>query len=93
MEQWRWDGQMNLFVASFFFDRAAEAVFIGPALFVAKVHTTDSEETTRRARETKLENAKSTYPVFVERFHDERKLLALDFDLNKGLAVWGSWSW
>nr|ARM20272.1 apyrase 2 [Triadica sebifera] len=56
------DGQKNLFVASFFFDRAAEAGFIDPALPVAKVHPSDFEEAAKRACETKFENAKSTYP-------------------------------
>ncbi|WCJ43691.1 Ectonucleoside triphosphate diphosphohydrolase 5 [Euphorbia peplus] len=56
------DGQKNLFVASFFFDRAAEAGFIDPALPVAKVHPADFEEAAKRACETKLENAQSTYP-------------------------------
>ncbi|KAL3637718.1 putative apyrase 1 [Castilleja foliolosa] len=32
------DGQKNLFVASLFFDRAAEAGFVDPNLAVAKVH-------------------------------------------------------
>ncbi|XP_002525470.2 apyrase 2 [Ricinus communis] len=56
------DGQKNLFVASFFFDRAAEAGFIDPTQPVARVHPGDFEEAAKRACETKLENAKSTYP-------------------------------
>ncbi|CAN1271263.1 Apyrase 2 [Linum perenne] len=55
------DGRKNLFVASFFFDRAAEAGFINPKLPVAKVRPSDFEEAARRACETKLEAAKSTY--------------------------------
>ncbi|KAJ9131940.1 hypothetical protein P3X46_034841 [Hevea brasiliensis] len=55
------DGQKNMFVASFFFDRAAEAGFIDPALPVAKVHPVDFEEAAKRACETKLEDAKSAY--------------------------------
>ncbi|KAM7500339.1 hypothetical protein LguiA_024753 [Lonicera macranthoides] len=56
------DGQKNLFVASFFFDRAAEAGFIDPNAAVAKVRPVDFEEAAKRACETKLEDAHSTYP-------------------------------
>ncbi|CAN1233602.1 Apyrase 2 [Linum perenne] len=56
------DGQKNLFVASFFFDRAAEAGFINPKLPVAKVRPSDFEEAARRACETKLDSGMSTYP-------------------------------
>ncbi|KAJ9179941.1 hypothetical protein P3X46_008251 [Hevea brasiliensis] len=55
------DGQKNLFVASFFFDRAAEAGFIDPALPVAKVHPVDFEDAAKRTCETKLEDANSLY--------------------------------
>ncbi|CAN1247231.1 Apyrase 2, partial [Linum grandiflorum] len=60
------DGRKNLFVASFFFDRAAEAGFINPKLPVAKVRPSDFEEAARRACETKLEAAKSTYAAVEE---------------------------
>ncbi|RZC55206.1 hypothetical protein C5167_014050 [Papaver somniferum] len=56
------DGQKNLFVASFFFDRAAEAGFVNSNLPVAKVRPVDFEEAAKRACETKLEDAKTTYP-------------------------------
>lgn len=56
------DGQRNLFVASFFFDRAAEAGFVNAKEPVAKVHPGDFEEAAKRACQTKLEDAKSTYP-------------------------------
>ncbi|KAL6552088.1 Apyrase 2 [Orobanche gracilis] len=56
------DGQKNLFVASFFFDRAAEAGFVDPSLAVAKVHPHDYEDAAKRACETQLEDAKSVYP-------------------------------
>lgn len=56
------DGQKNMFVASFFFDRAAEAGFIDPKLSVAKVRPVDFEDAAKRACETSLEQAKSTYP-------------------------------
>ncbi|KAK4282151.1 hypothetical protein QN277_013561 [Acacia crassicarpa] len=55
------DGQKKLFVASFFFDRAAEAGIADPNSPVAKVHPVDFEEAAKRACETKLEDAKSTY--------------------------------
>ncbi|KAJ7971825.1 Apyrase-like protein [Quillaja saponaria] len=56
------DGQKNLFVASFFFDRAAEAGFVDSHSPVAKVRPVDFEDAAKRACETKLEDAKSTYP-------------------------------
>ncbi|KAK6151894.1 hypothetical protein DH2020_014529 [Rehmannia glutinosa] len=56
------DGQKNLFVASFFFDRAAEAGFIDPNLAVAKVHPADFENAAKRACETSLEDGRSAYP-------------------------------
>ncbi|XP_050221583.1 apyrase 2-like [Mercurialis annua] len=56
------DGQKNLFVASFFFDRAAEAGFIDPAQPVATVHPGNFEEAAKRACELKIDDAKSTYP-------------------------------
>ncbi|XP_058737689.1 apyrase 2-like [Vicia villosa] len=56
------DGQKNLFVASFFFDRAAEAGFADPNKPVAIVHPMDFEEAAKQACQTKLKNAKSTYP-------------------------------
>ncbi|KAJ8771719.1 hypothetical protein K2173_026896 [Erythroxylum novogranatense] len=56
------DGQKNLFVASFFFDRAAEAGFVDSNVPVAKVSPVDFEEAAKRACETKLKDAKSTYP-------------------------------
>ncbi|KAL3812433.1 hypothetical protein ACJIZ3_013701 [Penstemon smallii] len=56
------DGQKNLFVASFFFDRAAEAGYINPSLAYAKVRPVDFEDATKRACETSLENADSIYP-------------------------------
>nr|GMC80996.1 apyrase 2-like [Ipomoea batatas] len=56
------DGQRNLFVASFFFDRAAEVGFINAtAAPVAKVRPADFESAARDACETGLEDAKSKY--------------------------------
>ncbi|OIT38401.1 PREDICTED: apyrase 2-like [Nicotiana attenuata] len=56
------DGQKNMFVASFFFDRAAEAGMINPSLAVAKVRPVDYESAAKRACETGLEGAKSAFP-------------------------------
>ncbi|XP_049397868.1 apyrase 2-like [Solanum stenotomum] len=56
------DGQKNMFVASFFFDRAAEAGIINPSLAVAKVHPADYESAANRACATGLEGAKSEFP-------------------------------
>ncbi|KAF5749195.1 putative adenosine diphosphatase [Tripterygium wilfordii] len=55
------DGQKHLFVASFFFDRAAEAGFIDINKPVAKVHPADFEDAAKRACQTKLDDAKSIY--------------------------------
>ncbi|XP_052111194.1 apyrase 2 [Arachis duranensis] len=55
------DGQKNLFVASFFFDRAAEAGFADPNLPIVKVRPVDFEVAAKRACQTKLEEAKSAY--------------------------------
>ncbi|KAI3470247.1 hypothetical protein Pfo_026910 [Paulownia fortunei] len=56
------DGQKNLFVASFFFDRAAEAGFVDPSLAVGKVHPADFEDAAKHACETRLKDGRSTYP-------------------------------
>lgn len=56
------DGQRNLFVASFFFDRAAEAGFVNSNEPVAKVHPADFEEAAKRACQTTLKEAKPIYP-------------------------------
>lgn len=56
------DGQKNLFVASFFFDRAAEAGFINSKEPVVTVHPSDFKEAAKRACGTKIEEGKSKYP-------------------------------
>ncbi|KAL5706562.1 apyrase [Ranunculus cassubicifolius] len=56
------DGQKNIFVASFFFDRAAEAGFVDPNLAVAKVSPVNFEEAAKRACETNLVDAAGLYP-------------------------------
>lgn len=55
-------GQKNLFVASFFFDRAAEAGFVDSQKPVATVHPSDFKEAAKKACATKLEEAQSKYP-------------------------------
>lgn len=57
------DGQKNLFVASFFFDRAAQAGFADPNEPVAVVHPRNFMDAAKQACETKLENAKASYPL------------------------------
>ncbi|KAI3688090.1 hypothetical protein L1987_81798 [Smallanthus sonchifolius] len=56
------DGQKNLFVASFFFDRAAEAGFIDASKPVAEVSPKDFQVAAQRVCKTTLEDAKSQYP-------------------------------
>ncbi|KAI3738591.1 hypothetical protein L2E82_28628 [Cichorium intybus] len=55
------DGQKNLFVASFFYDRAAEAGFIDGTKSTAKVRPVDFQEAADHACANKLEDAKSKY--------------------------------
>lgn len=55
------DGQKSLFVASFFFDRAAEAGFVDANLPVAKVKPSDFEEAAKRACKLSVEEAKGIY--------------------------------
>lgn len=55
------DGQKNLFVASFFFDRAVEAGFVDPNVAVAEVHPADFQDEAKRACQTRLEDAKDIY--------------------------------
>ncbi|KAJ1699144.1 hypothetical protein LUZ63_007656 [Rhynchospora breviuscula] len=56
------DGQKNLFVASFFFDRAAEAGFVDPKAAVAKVKASEFEDAAKRACKLNIKDAKATYP-------------------------------
>uniref|UniRef100_A0A0E0CZX8 apyrase n=1 Tax=Oryza meridionalis TaxID=40149 RepID=A0A0E0CZX8_9ORYZ len=56
------DGQKNLFVASFFFDRAAEAGFVNPKAPFAKVKPSDFEEAARRVCKLNVKDAQATYP-------------------------------
>ncbi|XP_068661767.1 apyrase 2-like isoform X2 [Aristolochia californica] len=70
------DGQKNLFVASFFFDRAAEAGFVDPKQPEAWVKPADFEDAAKRACELNIEVARSTYPRV-----DEANLPYLCMDL------------
>ncbi|KAJ0778237.1 putative apyrase [Helianthus annuus] len=56
------DGQKRLYVASFFFDRAAEVGFINGSKPVAKARPQDFQVAAQRACRTTLEDAKSKYP-------------------------------
>ncbi|KAF3323695.1 apyrase 1 [Carex littledalei] len=56
------DGQKNLFVASFFFDRAPKAGFVDPKKSVAKTKASDFEDTAKRASKLNIKDAKATYP-------------------------------
>ncbi|PKA58559.1 putative apyrase 1 [Apostasia shenzhenica] len=56
------DGQKSLFVASFFFDRAAEAGFVDVNSPVAKVKPLDYEEAAKRVCKLSVEEAKAIYP-------------------------------
>ncbi|KAF5198717.1 Apyrase-like protein [Thalictrum thalictroides] len=80
------DGQKNIFVASFFFDRAVEAGFVNPNLAVAKVRPVDFEDAAKRACETKLEDAKSTYSQVEE---DNLPYLCMDLVYQFTLLVDG----
>ncbi|XP_058197951.1 apyrase 2-like [Rhododendron vialii] len=80
------DGQKNLFVASFFFDRAAEAGFVKPNLPVAKVHPMDFANEAKRACETNFEDAKSRYPHVEE---DNLPYLCMDLVYEFTLLVDG----
>ncbi|KAL5197196.1 hypothetical protein ABZP36_000708 [Zizania latifolia] len=55
-------GQKNLFVASFFFDRAAEAGFVNPNAAVAKVKPSDFEKAAKRACKLNVKDAQAAYP-------------------------------
>ncbi|XP_078437502.1 putative apyrase 1 [Wolffia australiana] len=56
------DGQKKLFVASFFFDRAAEAGFVDPKVPIAKVRPSDFEDAAKRACGLNLEEAQKRFP-------------------------------
>lgn len=82
----RGDGQKNLFVASFFFDRAAEAGIVDSNLDVAKVRPVDYEGAARRACASGLEDAKSTFPRVDQ---DNLPYLCMDLTYQYTLLVDG----
>jgi apyrase len=80
------DGQKKLFVASFFFDRAAEADIINPSVAVAKVKPADFEEAAKKACEASYEDAGKIYP-HVEK--DNLPYLCMDLTYQYTLLVDG----
>ncbi|CAA6654529.1 unnamed protein product [Spirodela intermedia] len=80
------DGQKKLFVASFFFDRAAEAGFVDPKLSVAKVNPSDFEDAAKRACGLNLEEAGKTYPKVEE---DNLPYLCMDLVYQYTLLIDG----
>ncbi|KAK8470183.1 hypothetical protein PHAVU_004G077550 [Phaseolus vulgaris] len=80
------DGQKNLFVASFFFDRAAEAGFADPKSPVVKVRPVDFEAASKQACRTKIEDVKSFYPRVEE---GNRPYLCMDLLYQYALLVDG----
>ncbi|OEL19028.1 putative apyrase 2 [Dichanthelium oligosanthes] len=55
-------GQKNLFVASFFFDRAAEAGFVNPKAPIAKVKPSDFEKAAKSACKLSVKDVEAAYP-------------------------------
>ncbi|KAJ6845775.1 putative apyrase 1 [Iris pallida] len=80
------DGQKNLFVASFFFDRAAEAGFVDSNLPVARVKPTDFETAAKHACELTVEATKTAYPHVSE---DNLPYLCMDLVYQYTLLVDG----
>ncbi|KAJ3682947.1 hypothetical protein LUZ60_013174 [Juncus effusus] len=80
------DGQKNLFVASFFFDRAAEAGFVDPKAAVAKVKVSEFEDAAKRACKLNVNDAKSTYPSVSD---DNLPYLCMDLVYQLTLLVDG----
>lgn len=60
------EGQKNLYVASFFYERAAQAGFIDPNEPVAIAHPRNFQDAAKQACETTLENAKASYPRVID---------------------------
>ncbi|GAB4854078.1 Apyrase 2 [Ancistrocladus abbreviatus] len=80
------DGQKHLFVASFFFDRAAEAGFVDKKKPVAIVRPADFADAANRACAMKLNDAKSVYPNVEE---DNLPYLCMDLVYQFTLLVDG----
>ncbi|KAF7053975.1 hypothetical protein CFC21_061759 [Triticum aestivum] len=80
------DGQKNLFVASFFYDRAAQAGFVNPKAAVAKVKPSDFEEAARRVCKLNVKEAHATYPDVSE---EDIPFLCMDLVYQHTLLVDG----
>ncbi|CAH9101886.1 unnamed protein product [Cuscuta europaea] len=81
------DGQKNLYVASFFFDRAAEVgIIVDPSVPVAKVRPVDFESAASTACATGLEDAKAKFPRFSE---ENLPYLCMDLAYQFSLLVDG----
>ncbi|KAJ0261151.1 Apyrase 2 [Hirschfeldia incana] len=79
-------GQKNMFVASFFFDRAAEAGFVDPKQPVATVRPMDFEKAAKKACSMKMEEGKSKFPRVEE---DNLPYLCMDLVYQYTLLVNG----
>ncbi|KAH0927941.1 hypothetical protein HID58_020197 [Brassica napus] len=79
-------GQKNMFVASFFFDRAAEAGFVDPTQPVATVRPADFEKAASQACNMKMGEGKSKFPRVEE---DNIPYLCLDLVYQYTLLVDG----
>ncbi|WZZ22097.1 hypothetical protein YC2023_123484 [Brassica napus] len=82
----RGGGQKNMFVASFFFDRAAEAGFVDPKQPVATVRPIDFEKAAKKACSMKMEEGKSKFPRVEE---DNLPYLCVDLVYQYTLLVDG----
>ncbi|WOL14743.1 putative apyrase 2 [Canna indica] len=80
------DGQKNLFVASFFYDRAAEAGFIDRSKPVVHVKPADFEVAAKRACQLSVEDAKTTFPLVQQ---DNLPYLCMDLVYQYTLLVDG----
>ncbi|CAN7113040.1 unnamed protein product [Brassica rapa subsp. narinosa] len=79
-------GQKNMFVASFFFDRAAEAGFVDPSQPVATVRPADFEKAANQACNMKMGEGKTKFPRVEE---DNLPYLCLDLVYQYTLLVDG----
>ncbi|XP_042418356.1 probable apyrase 1 [Zingiber officinale] len=80
------DGQKNLFVASFFFDRAAEVGFIDRDKPMSNVKPADFEEAAMRACQLNVEDAKAAFPLVQA---DNLPYLCMDLAYQYALLVDG----
>ncbi|CAN6811614.1 unnamed protein product [Brassica oleracea] len=82
----RGGGQKNMFVASFFFDRATEAGFVDPKQPVATVRPIDFEKAAKKACSMKMDEGKSKFPRVEE---DNFPYLCMDLVYQYTLLVDG----